>query len=67
MVGATGLGPATPITPFDTRYFSQRPVFPYLIVFPYLSTHIDFTRFKENDKCGEMDDKIEAPKRNGNS
>jgi len=67
MIGAIGYEPVPPCTPFDNRYFSRHPDFPNLIVFKHLSTHIDFTHFKENDKCCERNDTIGAIRMNGNS
>ena len=58
MIEAIGLEPAAPCTPFDNRNISQHPGFPNLIVFQHLSTHIDFTHFKENDKCRERNGTI---------
>jgi hypothetical protein len=67
MIGAIGPEPATACIPFDKRNFSRHPGFPNPIVFQHLSTHIDFTHFKENDKCRDRNGTIGAIKMNGNS
>jgi hypothetical protein len=57
-IGAIGLEAATSRTPFDNRNIPKHSGFPNLIVYQHLSPNIDFTHFKENDKCCERNGTI---------
>jgi hypothetical protein len=50
MVGATGLEPATPCTPFGNHHIHQIAVIMDLFVFQSLFLHTDFTHFAQNGK-----------------
>lgn len=54
MVGATGLEPATPCTPFGKGHVLQTDDFANLFVFQLLIIFINSTRFPEKGKIGEI-------------